>query len=66
MSVPTQAVSMATPTTTTGNTSITGDSKVVNFNVYLHDVSDAQALIWAKKVESYLNNKKEISTMGGK
>ena len=66
MSVPSQAVSMTTPTTTTGNTSLTGDSKVVNFNVYLHDVSDAQALIWAKKVESYLNNKKEISTMGGK
>jgi hypothetical protein len=43
-----------------------GGSNVVNFNVYLHDVSDAQAMIWAKKVESYLSGKKEISAIGGK
>ena len=43
-----------------------GGSKVVNFNVYLHDVSDAQAMIWAKKVESYLTDKNEISAIGGR
>jgi murein DD-endopeptidase MepM/ murein hydrolase activator NlpD len=43
-----------------------GGSRVVNFNVHLHDVSDAQAMIWAKKVETYLNDKHEISVMGGK
>ena len=42
------------------------ESKVVNFNVYLNDVSDAQALLWARKVETYLHDKKEISLMGGK
>lgn len=42
------------------------DSRVVNFNVYLHDVSDAQAMIWAKKVEEYLISKNEISAMGGR
>lgn len=47
-------------------TSPSGGSNVVNFNVYLHDVSDAQAMIWAKKVESYLSGKKEISAIGGK
>ena len=47
-------------------TSPSGGSNVVNFNVYLHDVSDAQALIWAKKVESYVSNKQEISSIGGK
>jgi hypothetical protein len=54
---------------TTSSVSVTspsGGSNVVNFNVYLHDVSDAQAMIWAKKVESYLNGKKEISAIGGK
>jgi hypothetical protein len=39
--------------------------KVVNFHVHLSDVSDAQALIWAKKIESHLNNKNEVSVMGG-
>jgi hypothetical protein len=43
-----------------------GGNNVVNFNVYLHDVSDAQAMIWAKKVESYISGKKEISAIGGK
>ena len=43
-----------------------GGNSVVNFNVYLHDVSDAQAMIWAKKVESYISGKKEISAIGGK
>jgi hypothetical protein len=43
-----------------------GGSNIVNFNVYLHDVSDAQAMIWAKKVESYISGKKEISAIGGK
>ena len=47
-------------------TSPSGGSNVVNFNVYLHDVSDAQAMIWAKKVESYISGKKEISAIGGK
>jgi hypothetical protein len=41
-------------------------NNIVNFNVYLHDVSDAQAMIWAKKVESYISGKKEISAIGGK
>jgi hypothetical protein len=43
-----------------------GGNNVVNFNVYLRDVSDAQAMIWAKKVESYISGKKEISAIGGK
>lgn len=47
-------------------TSSSGGSRVVNFNVHLHDVSDAQAMIFAKKIEGYLNDKKEISVMGGK
>jgi Peptidase family M23 len=47
-------------------TSSSGGSRVVNFNVHLHDVSDAQAMIWAKKVETYLNDKHEISVIGGK
>ena len=47
-------------------TSPSGGSNVVNFNVYLHDVSDAQALIWAKKVEAYVSGKNEISAIGGK
>ena len=49
-----------------GSSAQSSDAKVVNFNVYLHDVSDAQALIWAKKVEAHLTNKHEISVMGGK
>ena len=60
------AAGMSSPTSASGVTARTGDSKVVNFNVYLHDVSDAQALIWAKKVESFLHDKNEISVMGGK
>jgi hypothetical protein len=28
-------------------------------------VSDAQALVWAKKIEAHLNNKNEVSVMGG-
>jgi hypothetical protein len=47
-------------------TSSSSGSRVVNFNVHLHDVSDAQAMIFAKKIEGYLNDKKEISVMGGK
>jgi hypothetical protein len=47
-------------------TSPSGGNNVVNFNVYLHDVSDAQAMIWAKKVEAYISGKKEISAIGGK
>jgi len=43
-----------------------GGNNVVNFNVYLHDVSDAQAMLWAKKVESYISGKKEVSAIGGK
>jgi hypothetical protein len=39
--------------------------KVVNFHVHLSDVSDAQALVWAKKIEAHLNNKNEVSVMGG-
>lgn len=46
-------------------TAAQGSGRVVNFNVYLSDVSDAQAMIWAKKVESYLTDKKEIATIGG-
>jgi hypothetical protein len=42
-----------------------GGGKVVNFHVHLSDVSDAQALVWAKKIESHLNNKNEVSVMGG-
>jgi murein DD-endopeptidase MepM/ murein hydrolase activator NlpD len=47
-------------------TSAANGSKVVNFNIHLTDVSDAQALIWAKKIEAHLNNKHEVSSMGGK
>ena len=47
-------------------TSSSGGSRVVNFNVHVHDVSDAQAMIFAKKIEAYLSDKKEISVMGGK
>ena len=42
-----------------------GGGKVVNFHVYLSDVSDAQALVWAKKIEAHLNDKNEVSVMGG-
>jgi hypothetical protein len=55
---------MSTPTSV--GVSSSGGSKVVNFNVYLHDVSDAQAMIWAKKVEAYLTDKNEISAIGGR
>ena len=55
---------MSTPTSV--GVSSSGGSKVVNFNVYLHDVSDAQAMIWAKKVETYLTDKNEISAIGGR
>jgi hypothetical protein len=50
-------------TTSVGVSSSSGGSNVVNFNVYLHDVSDAQAMIWAKKVETYLKDKNEISAV---
>jgi len=63
---PDPSVGTLTPSSTSGVTTQTGGSKVVNFNVYLHDVSDAQAMIWAKKVETYLHDKQEISLMGGK
>jgi hypothetical protein len=53
-------------TTSVGVSSSSGGSNVVNFNVYLHDVSDAQAMIWAKKVETYLKDKNEISAIGGR
>jgi hypothetical protein len=55
-----------TPTPIPVTTPQANESKVVNFNVYLNDVSDAQALLWARKVETYLHDKKEISLMGGK
>jgi len=55
-----------TPTPIPVTTPQASESKVVNFNVYLNDVSDAQALLWARKVETYLHDKKEISLMGGK
>jgi hypothetical protein len=55
-----------TPTPIPVTTPQTGESRVINFNVHLHDVSDAQAMIWARKVETYLHDKKEISLMGGK
>ena len=47
-------------------TSTASGSKVVNFNIHLTDVSDAQALLWAKKIEAHLNNKHEVSAMGGR
>jgi murein DD-endopeptidase MepM/ murein hydrolase activator NlpD len=55
-----------TPTPIPMTTPHSNEARVVNFNVHLHDVSDAQALIWARKVETYLHDKKEISLMGGK
>lgn len=66
MSTPDHAVGMNTPRSTTGVTATRGDNKIVNFNVYLSDVSEAQALIWARKIEAHLNNKAEIAAMGGK
>jgi len=62
---PTSVDNVSTPSSIT-MTSPSEGSRVVNFNVHLHDVSDAQAMIWAKKVESYLSGKKEISAIGGK
>lgn len=50
----------------TGFTTQTQGSKTVNFHVYVQDVSDAQALAWARKIEAHLNNKDEISLMGGR
>jgi hypothetical protein len=64
--IPTTSSMEGMSTTSVGVSSSSSGSNVVNFNVYLHDVSDAQAMIWAKKVESYLNGKKEISAIGGK
>ena len=62
---PTSIDNVGVPASTTV-TSPSEGSRVVNFNIHLHDVSDAQAMIWAKKVEAYLSGKKEISAIGGK
>jgi hypothetical protein len=64
--IPTTSSMDGMSTTSVGVSSLSGGSNVVNFNVYLHDVSDAQAMIWAKKVESYLKDKNEISAIGGR
>ena len=61
-----QSYATATPATLTGAEPSRGDAKVVNFHVHLTDVSDAQALVWAKKIEAHLNNRQEVSLMGGK
>jgi len=64
--IPTTSSMDGMSTTSVGVSSSSGGSNVVNFNVYLHDVSDAQAMIWAKKVETYLKDKNEISAIGGR
>lgn len=64
--LPTQHAGPANTSSVSVVTPQSGESRVVNFNVYLHDVSDAQAMIWAKKVEEYLTNKNTVSTMGGR
>ena len=56
---------ISTPTSVTV-TSPSEGARTVNFNVHLHDVSDAQAMIWAKKVEAYLSGKHEVSAIGSK
>jgi hypothetical protein len=61
-----QSYATATPATLTGAEPSRGEAKVVNFHVHLTDVSDAQALVWAKKIEAHLNNRQEVSLMGGK
>ena len=44
--------------------STSSGTKIVNFNVYLNDVSEAQALLWAKRVASIIEDKKEDVSMG--
>ena len=60
-----QSYTTPSPASMTGATPSQGDAKVVNFHVHLSDVSDAQALIWAKKIESHFNNRHEVSVIGG-
>ena len=62
---PNPTAGMGETSTRYGTSTQASDAKIVNFNVYLHDVSDAQALLWAKKVEAHLTNKNEVSVIGG-